>query len=327
MPQPTMVDELSADLRTQFPDLFMGTLVWYYVPADAEVKTRDWVAAVTGTEVESMVPLKTRPVDAFKRAIAKIGKVGKVSLKVSDEMCSFKFMTRDSGKDADFVYRELVVERLGANKLSYGPVVKFKFVRSTNKMDHTVDDDVYNTIPTEVQAEINTRIDDAYSKYKVELFVLGPMKIRGLLQRQIEEVMYGIPCKPGAGLYFVFDTHLAEVEALGKVVDKLANHGVTFHTMPVPNVSNQRDMIIRAFETDTISECDRLMHQMTDTLKGKTGEKITVSVATRYAQEYATLAGRLAEYSDILEMKFEEQGNRLVLMNAQVIKMAQSIED
>jgi len=119
--------------------------------------------------------------------------------------------------------------------------------------------------------------------------------------------------------------HIDEVGALSKVVEKLANHGITFHTMPVANVKDQRQMIVKAFENETVQEVDQLMGDMTSVLKGDKG-KITMAVATRYAKDYAKLAGRLAEYSDLLEQKFEEQGSRLVLMKAQVVKMAQSIE-
>jgi len=178
----TIIDKLSSDLRKEFPDMFMGSLVWYYVPADAEVKTRDWLAAVTGTAVEDMSPKKTRAVDAFKRSIAKIGRTGKTQLIVGGEECSFKFMHRDSGQDSDFVYRDLVVERLGEHQLSYGPAVKFKYVRSTKKMDHTIDDEVFSEIPSEVQTEIIQRVSQAYQQFEIERFVLGPMKIRELLR-------------------------------------------------------------------------------------------------------------------------------------------------
>jgi hypothetical protein len=323
----SMIDKLGRDLRTEFPEMWLGTLIWYYVPSDAEVKTKDWIAAVTGSVVEDMTPTKPRAVDAFKRAINKIGKAsGKVSLLIDGEDVLFKFMSRDTGMDDSYVYRDLVVERLGDFKLSYGPVVKFQFNRATREVSYEVDEEVYDTMPTEVQVEVTDRYTQALVQYERERFVLGPMKIRALLREEIETRQLGVPCKPGSGIYFVFDHHQERVEGVAEVIDSLSSHGITFHQMPVADIASQREMIVKAFENETVQEVDKLMSDMADTLKGNRG-KVTQAVATRYARDYSRLNSRLAEYSDLLEQKFDEQGNRLVLMQAQVIKLVEAISD
>lgn len=323
----TMIDRLGRDLRAEYPEMWLGTLVWYYVPSDAEIRTKDWIAAVTGSIVEEMTPTKPRAVDAYKRAINKIGKAsGKVALVIDGDDVLFKFMSRDTGADDSYVYRDLVVERLGEHKLSYGPVVKFTFNRLTKDLDYEIDQDVYGAMPPEVQAEVESRTAMAIDQYQRERFVLGPMKIRALIREEIEARQLGVPCKPGSGVYFVFDNHQERVDGLQEVLDALANHGVTFHQMPVADIANQRQMIIRAFENETVQEVDKLMADMAEALKGKRG-KITQAMATRYARDFARLNSRLAEYSDLLEQKFEEQGNRLALMQAQVIKLVDAISE
>ena len=323
-----VIDMLSADLREEFPDLFVGSLVYYHVPSDALVKTRDWIAAVVGTAVEDMAPKPPRAVDAFKRAMQKVGSVGTVSFVEDGESVRYKFMCRDSGQDGEFVYRDLVVERLGSNRLSYGPVVKFKYIRSTQKMTHDVDDATFDTLPPDVMQDVTERIGEAYEKYEIERGVLGPVKIRELLRTQLEEKMFGVPGKSsGGGIYFVFDTHMATLTALKEVCEKLSEHGIEMHMVPIPNVRDQREMLIRAFENETIDECNKLMGEMAAYLRGDGDKKITLAVATGFAKKYATLAGRLAEYSDTLEQKFEEQGNRLMLMREQTLELTRNIKE
>lgn len=326
MSDTTMIDRLGRDLRKEFPEMWLGTLVWYYVPSDAEVRTKDWLSAITGTTVESMAPTPPRAVDAFKRAVAKIGKTGTTSLGEGDEKVLFKFMTRDSGQDADAVYRDLVVERLGEHQLSYGPVVKFIFRRDSKDITHIVDEEVLGVIPPEIQTEIHIRIDAAYKQYNRERFVLGPIKIRDLIRHEIETRQLGLACKPGAGIYFVFDSHLDRVQGIAEALEHLASHGITFHQMPVADVASQREMIIKAFENDTVAEVDRLMADMSETLKGNRG-RITQAVATRYARDFSRLNSRLSEYSDLLEQKFEEQGSRLAIMQSQVLKLVEAIPE
>ncbi len=320
----TMVDKLGKDLRDNYPGLFLGSLVWYYVPADAQIKTKEWVAAAEAHEIDEMCPAPPRAVDAFKRAISKIGKSGKVTLMIGGEDVSFRFMARDSGQTADAVFRDLVVERLGENRLSYGPVVKFTFNRSSKNITEKIDRKVYEQIPVEVQAEIEARIQSAYTQYNIERFVLGPMKIRDLIRTEIEEQQLGIPCKPGAGIYFVFDEQFSRVEKLGGLLGEFAQHGLEFHTVPLVDVESQRDMIIKAFETETLGEVDQLMADMTATLKGERG-KITLAVAKSFTRDFKRLNDRLSEFSDQLEQKFEQVGDRLDLMRAQTVKLVENI--
>ena len=294
----SMIDALGNDLRETYPDLWLGSLMWYYVPSDAEIATDDWIIAVENAGMSEMAPAKPRPVDAFKRAIRKIGTTGKVKAWVEDEEVSFKFMSRDSGQAEDWVYRDLVVERLGRNKLSYGPVVKFSYARGNAEMDHSVDDEIYDVLPGPVQAEIDARIERAYEQYRREQFVLGPMKIRELVRTEIEERQVGISCKPGKGsaVYFVFDNHLDRVSGLTQVFEALASHGVSFHTLPVVDVESQRDMIMSAFRTGTLGEVDQLMHDMAEAIRGNRG-RITKDAAQRYINDFTRLKNRLSTFS------------------------------
>lgn len=320
-----MVDILGKDLRKAYPGLHIGNLVWYYVPTDAQVKTKEWIAACEEHKIDEMVPTRPRAVDAFKRAIAKIGKSGKVTLTDDKgESVSYKFMARDSGQTADNVFRDLVVERLGENQLSYGPVVKFKFNRSNKELSAEIDDAVFEQIPVEVQAEIQGRADAAYDQYNTERFVLGPMKVRDLIRTELEDQQLAISCKTGAGIYFVFDQHFDRTEKLSLLLGEFASHGIEFHSVPLPNVEGQRNMIIKAFENETLGEVDQLMGDMTATLKGERG-KITTAVAKRYTRDFKRLNDRLSQFSDELEQKFEQVGDRLDLMRAQTIKIVENI--
>lgn len=322
----TKIDELGKDLREAYPDMWLGSLVWYYVPSDAAILTKDWIAAVESAGVGEMVPTKQRAVDAFKRAVNSVGQSGgKVTLNVNGTDMQFRFLTRDTGQDDTHVFRDLVVERLGKHKLSYGPVVKFVFDRGAKTMTAEIDETIFDSMPDEVQDEVTLRQEGALKQYQIERFVLSPNKVRDLLRDEITNEQHGIPCKPGSGIYFVFDRHQDRVDGVAAVIEHLSRYGLTFHQMPVADVAGQREMIVRAFENETIGEVDKLMHDMTEVLRGNKG-KITQKVAIRYAQDYSRLSNRLAEYSDLLEQKFEEQGTRLDVMKAQVTKLIESID-
>lgn len=321
----TIADRVGQELRDQYPGLFLGNVVWYHVPTNLDVKTKDWIGAVKSVGLEEMAPTKPRAVDAFKRAMSKNGRGGKVTLMIDGEDVTFKFMSRDSGHNDDMVYRELVVERLGANKLTYGPVVKFSFARSTARMEHVVDDDILDLIPTDVRTEVQLRIDAAYAQYERERYALGDTKVRELMREEIEDRQFGIICKPSGGVYFVFDTYNDRTQKLMQLFEMLGQHGLSMHSIPVADVNQQREMIIQAFENGTLGEVEQLMYDMKETLDGNRGT-ITKKVAAGYINDFKRLNDRMSAFSDELEQAFEGVSARMEIMRAQTLKIAQNIE-
>lgn len=324
----TEIDQLGKELRAQYDDdMWLGHLVWYYVPADYRIKLKDWIKSIYGTRVRDLVPTAPRAVDAFKRAMNQTKGSIKLPIQNSGVMFTYKFMPRDSGHDEDYVYRTITVEELDSehHRLSYEPCVQFSYNRRQQKIEKPeFNQAALSTFPEEIQELCETKAAQVSSLYAEEVESLGPIKIRELIRMDIEYKMQGTLARPSGGVYFVKNDHIDRIDGLDSLINGL--DGPTFHQLPLINNSKQRDMLRAAFEVEAAGQVKLLMEDMRTLLQGKSG-KITKRKAQAFHAQFLEMTDRLGVYSDLLEEGMEQTGTQLKTLKIQVMEVFKRIAD
>lgn len=323
----TKIDDLGAEMRAQYEDdVWLGHLVWYYVPTDYRIKLKDWMTAIYGTPVKDLVPTPPRAVDAFKRAITKTKSKVKIPVQNHGEF-TYKFMPRDRGHDESYVYRTITVEELdpSMHRLSYEACVDFAYDRRNERIEKPeFDTTAMASFPAEIQQLCETKAAQVQALYYEEMESLGPIKVRELIRQDIEHKMQGTLARPAGGVYFVSNEHLDRVDALDELVNGLG--GPTFHQLPLINNAKQRQMLRSAFEVEAAGQVELLMDEMRQALQGKKG-KITQARAKAYHGRFLDMTDRLATYSDLLNEGMENTATRLKALQTQVMEVFKRIED
>ena len=323
----TKIDDMGAELRAQYDDdMWLGHLVWYYVPADFQITLKDWMTAIYGTPVKDLVPNAPRPVDAFKRAINKTKGSVKVPMPSLGEF-TYKFLPRDRGHDGEHVYRSITVEELDSanHRLSYETCVNFAYDRKTERIEKPeFDKGALSTFPAAIQQLCETKAAQVQAGYLEEMDSLGPIKVRELIRQDVERKMMGTLARPSGGVYFVSNEWIDRIDGLDEMVNGL--NGPTFHQLPLINSSKQREMLRAAFEVEAAGQVEILMEEMRLLLKGKKG-KITQLKAKQYHGRFLEMTDRLGAYSDLLNEGMETTAVQLKALQTQCMEVFKRIED
>lgn len=323
------IDQVAREMRAKYnDDLWLGHLCWYEVTKVAEITLKEWMASVYGTPVSDIVPKAPRAVDTFKKAIQSTAdrRNVRVALNGSDTY-TYKFLPRGSGQDAEHVYRSIVVEELDENqhRLVYEPVVKFTYDRASEKiLEPEIDREVLEGFPEEVQHLIADKVEQVFRFYREQQEVLGRIKVRELIRSELQDKQRGIPAKESGGIYFVFNDNLGRLDALGDVVNGFA--GCSFHSLPVVDDENQREMVRDAYENETSGEADILMKDIHDLLAGKKGG-VTMKKAQELHARFSEQTKRLKTFQEHLDVGLDRTSARIDILQQQCMEVFKKVEN
>jgi hypothetical protein len=118
------------------------------------------------------------------------------------------------------------------------------------------------------------------------------------------------------GIYFVPYASRASMENLETFASSI---GATFHTLPLPDTSKQKNMLIAAFEEDVHSQAFETMEALDKVLKS--GKKIPPSVWARHKKRFDDLTARAAQYSDLVDSELDKAGTELMLLQQKVMEV------
>lgn len=293
------------DAITNLPEeAFLGSLLWFSI-SNADVNLEDARAKLAGAGLSTTTMRKIlRPVDAFKKATREFGHKFKPLDGVRSEI-----MVRPVGEDGEQAHRHLILERAviqsgKKRRVFYEKVGEIVFTRGTKKDGEYSDYGVESRRTTMNLASPLTTDEDLWLTEKLEEFEgrfthllhhMDSHAVRSFVREYIDELS-GTCVKESGGLYFVGQENAEEIEKLGKWVRSI---GSEFHSLPLLNLVDQRQMILEAFEDETIREVERLMGEVNKILAdpSRTIEEKTFDA---YGLRAAELTGRINEYNGML---------------------------
>jgi hypothetical protein len=273
---------------------FLGYLCWYTI---FELK-------ISRTELEdkfidAKVPLNympnhIAPVDAFRRATAKLEEN---RLPSQDKFVNY--LVREVLCDRNSIVRQLIKETVDSKnvRLKYEKVGEIIYNRNSENL-RTIDCS---------NGEIKDKLAKAEILYQEFLNNYDSQFIRRMV-RTILGNMNPTAVRPSGGVYFVPGKYKEELFALERLVKLL---GCEFFTMPVIDQENSRDMLYQKLREQIRCEVTK----MADVLKGNASK----AEITKIIDNSKKMFEQIKEYEELLDKNLSDLKSDVEVLKAQII--------
>jgi hypothetical protein len=318
------------DAISNLPDeAFLGSLLWFSISqADVNLELARDELTKAGLNTGTMRKI-LRPVDAFKKASRDVGHKFKPFGGLRSEI-----LVRAVGEDGEQAHRHLILERAEnragkKRRILYEKVGEVVFTRGVKKdgeyLDYGVEChrttmNMSTPLTDEEDAWLTARLDEFGDRFDHLLHYMDSHAVRSFVRDYIDSLS-GTCVKESGGLYFIKQEHAAEVAALGVWVRSI---GSEFHSLPLLNLADQRQMIMEAFEDETIKEVERLMTEVQKILADPE-RKIEDKTFDAYGMRAADLSGKVAEYNEMLGARADRASIEISTYAKQVMQLSSRI--
>lgn len=294
------IEELRERVNHLDPSILLGHVVWFTIPESAATDRSTLERECKAAGLNVALPPAPRATDVFKRACTS---VQENRIPTSDPRRFVNLMSRRVGQDPDHVWRRLVEETVDfdGHTLSYEEVWEFRFNRADNTITSTP---LIANPSTEAQQAADAITQYFRSQYTTITAYTIREWIRTVLRSLSSTALRD-------GVYFLRTGHAVPKVALDRVVNALS--GASFHSLPLIDDRRQREMLKQAFEDESINEVDRLVGEITMILRNQ-DKKITSDRFATLKVECDRLRGRVAEYSDLLDLALDTTASRLEIL-------------
>lgn len=312
-------------------EAFLGSLLYFSISqADVNLANARRDLAAAGLSTDSLRK-NLRPVDAFRKAAKRIEKKFKPVNGVRSEI-----MVRPVGEDGEQSYRHVILERAVVQagkkrRVFYEKIAEITFTRGVKKdgeyEGHGVDcrrttAHLGAALTPEEDQWLTEQLATFQDHYDHLLHYMDSHAVRTFVREYIYNLS-GTCVKESGGLYFIKQDHHDEVERLAKWVKTI---GSEFHTLPLLNLAEQKEMIMEAFEEETISEVERLMGEISKILSDS-DRKIEEKTFDAYADKAAALTAKVQEYNTMLGSKAERAAYEIGIFGQQVMSLSSRIRE
>lgn len=315
----------------KLPDeAFLGSLLFFTISA-ADVELNKARQDITALGLSTATLRKNlRPIDAFNKAAREFAHKFTPEDGVRSEI-----MVRPVGQDGEQAHRHIVLERTVVQsgtrrRLSYDKIGELVFARGTKKAGEYSGYRVYSRQTTEslevpISADVlgwlEARIDTFESRFEHLLHYMDSHAVRTFV-REYVYMLQGVCVRESGGLYFVNQRNVAELTKLQAWVRSIFSE---FHLLPLLNLRDQREMIMQAFEEETIAEVERLMGEVGKILAD--GRSIEAKTFDAYGLRAAELRAKVNEYNSTLGARADRASIEIDLYARQVLTLAGRIRE
>lgn len=311
-------------------EAFLGSLLFFSISsADVELATARRQLADLGLSTDGLRK-NLRPVDAFRKASRDIAHRFGTLNSVRSEL-----LVRSVGEDTEQAYQRLILERAEfkagkKRQLVYEKVGELTFTRGRKKsgeyIGHGVEarrttDYLGVTLTEEEDAWLTESLDTFQARYGHYLTHLDSHAVRSFVREYIYNLS-GVLVKESGGLYFISQEHAADVAKLATWVKAV---GSEFHHLPLLNLADQREMILQAFEEETVKEVERLMGEVS-TILGDPGRTIEEKTFDSYALKAAELKEKMKEYHQMLGSRADRAALEIDTYGKQIMQLVGRIK-
>jgi hypothetical protein len=328
----TVIDyqHAAADLPDE---MFLGQLVFFTI-SEADVNL-DTMRTAVGTHQlrDDTLRKRLRPIDAFKKATNEIAvKFAKTAGRQDS------ILVRSVGQDSQTSHRHVVLERAQyatgqRRRLLYDTIASIVYDRGTRQKDGSIVDDfitvtVNQSLPhltdeekAWVEAHVGTDGAQLIARYTHWREHLDSHAIRAFV-RDYLLLLGGIQAKANGGVYFVPQRHVDELRRLATLIGEI---GSDMHLVPLLDIVDQRQMLARAFEQETMTEVDSLMVELAKILHHPS-RTITPATYDDYVQTAAELLAKADDYTALLGDNLDTARLRIDTFKTQVLTLAARIK-
>jgi hypothetical protein len=312
-------------------EAFLGSLLFFSISqADVNLENAKRDLADAGLSTDALRK-NLRPVDAFKKASKEFAKKFPAHDGIKSEL-----MVRSAGEDGAQAYVQLMLERVvmqsgKKRRIFYEKVAELTFTRGFKKDGEYFNDGVEARRTTHNLPQPLTNAEDQWLTEKLVTFedrydhlkrYMDSHAVRTFVREYIYSLS-GTCVKESGGLYFVKQDHVDEVDRLGSWVKSVHSE---FHSLPLLNLTDQKAMILEAFEEETIKEVERLSIEITKILKDP-DRKIEEKTFDAYSVRAAELSAKVGEYNSMLGARAERAHIEIKAYANQCMALASRIRE
>ena len=312
-------------------DAFLGSLI-YFTISQADVELEQAREDLTNLGLSTAyLPTDLRPVDAFAKAAREFEHKFSPVDGVRSEI-----MVRPVGADGEQVHRHIILERAviergKKRRISYEKVGELIFTRGTKKKGVYEGFGVVAKETTEFLARpltadeagwVTARIDTFNSRFDHLLSYMDSHAVRTYV-RDYVYAMSGVCVRSSGGLYFVRQTFAEQITKLKGWVESIHSE---FHALPLLNLTDQRDMILSAFEDEAVAEVERLMGEVGKILSDP-NRTIEAKTFDAYGLRAADLRAKVNEYNSMLGARADRAEIEIDMYTQQVLALSGRIRE
>lgn len=286
----------------------LGYVVWHAM-ADLRI-TPAQLQAVAARHGIGKTPDLGDPSDAFRRATSPCQKRG--------ESRKIRYLMRPVGQDDKTIVRHIVAERVDSagKKLGHAAVAELVFDRATKTMrTGRINVGELHT-PTEAKevGDLMRKAEELFSEYRGSL--TGDEMTR-FVMRQLKAMSY-VTVHPHGHVYFVPGNAGPNVERLRGFVRDLrpyAKDDSTFNVVPVPDVTEQRQMVMEGFVSSVQKDLAEVSGAVAELLGS--GSKPNEATVNNRVGEIALIREKAKRYTDLLGTQVAEVEEALKILETQ----------
>lgn len=299
-------------------DAYIGQLFWYGL-SGVQLPHPIMVRFLTQCGITKNLPSPPHDTDVFKR--------------VCSEVKYTKLPTADSGifetyamkefRDDTTVTRRVVLERVDhkGKKLDFTELYDIIFDRATAKIRRKQINFHASDVPDRVYNDVRT----GFASWR------GCMNLYGVRQwiRNFVLDLGAVMVRSGGGVYFLRQSYAGELAALEQfaaLVNDQKFGAIELHPIPLIDDKKQRDMVRRAFESETADAIDDIMVEITAITKDDSC-LITADKYAKMVTKYQEIAGRTAEYGELLEDTLAGTNTRMSVFRTSLMQLRLHVKE
>lgn len=327
----TVMSGYTDAIRSLPPEAFLGQLL-YFTITQADVNLTGARDELTKLGLSTSTLRKNlRPVDAFNKAAREFAHKFKPEDGVRAEI-----MVRPVGADGEQVHRHIILERTVVQagkrrRIAYDKIGELVFTRGFKKAGEyggysvharQTTDAIGTALSRDEEGWLTSRLETFQSRFDHLLHYMDSHAVRTFVREYVYNLS-GTCVRESGGLYFVKQDKAAEVAKLASWVRSI---GSEFHALPLLNLTDQREMILQAFEDETVAEVERLMTEVSKILIDQ-DRTIEAKTFDAYGVRAAELVAKVNEYNTMLGARADRASVEIDLYTQQVMQLAGRIRE
>jgi hypothetical protein len=166
-------------------------------------------------------------------------------------------------------------------------------------------------LPRAEQATVQEMLSAIERRYQHRCTYLTSDRLRSVIRRYVENLS-AIKVRPTGGVYFVHREHAAALGALRELVGRFGPES-SFVRVPIPDQSEMREMVIKAFTTSAKDDLDRLAEDIAAAQRAKRFDE-----AAKLYERFTEVQEATNKHSALLSASLDDTRAALELVKVQL---------
>lgn len=301
-------------------EALLGRIMWYSVPTATCLDPTVVGKALKNLGFTRRIPGLPAESNVFRRVTAEADRRG-IPIVGTDQFENLLVRMVNAKRD-NVLVRSIVVETVdpSGRRLAYDQVVNLEF-----HYDNTVTPNVgkmktewVNGFSPTTHPRAAAFVEDMKADFYRWKGMFHDALMRGWIKQTLID-MGAVSVRPTGGIYFLKEEHASQVEALEQFITDHLPVGGECHSVEIPNVLKQREMVQRAIEAETVGAIETMMGEVE---KIQAEGNLTPQRYLAIIQEIQDLEAKLGDYSKLLETDIRKVDSRTRLLKGMVSGLA-----